>query len=230
MRKAHAGAYASLLEPGKPTVPLATQERLPTCILHVVPITTHTPDRRKSIGKKKQRKEKKTRKEKTRKRKTKKERKEEKRKYKKNKKMQDKRKQGSAYRTMCQFRTGTYPVALLPPGQKTTTPCHPEITTYILHSTWYLFFRTLVLSSFWTSRGHRCRPFPPPVLAFIFIAHSHKGSAIPLLVDFSSSVANSRSLVFCKSICAQEKVPTTSYDYALGGIRTHETDLHLARG
>ena len=24
----------------------------------------------------------------------------------------------------------------------------------------------LVLSSFWTSRGHRCRPFSPPVLAF----------------------------------------------------------------
>ena len=30
---------------------------------------------------------------------------------------------------------------------------------------------TLVLSSFWTSRGHRCRPFSPPVLAFNFNAH-----------------------------------------------------------
>ena len=30
------------------------------------------------------------------------------------------------------------------------------------------FFRTLLFSSFWTSRGHRCRPFPPPVLAFNF--------------------------------------------------------------
>ena len=43
-----------------PTIPLATQERLPrTNILHVVPITTHTHDRRKSIGKqeKKKRKE-----------------------------------------------------------------------------------------------------------------------------------------------------------------------------
>ena len=28
------------------------------------------------------------------------------------------------------------------------------------------FFLTLLLSSFWTSRGHRCRPFAPPVLAF----------------------------------------------------------------
>ena len=34
----------------------------------------------------------------------------------------------------------------------------------------FFFFRTL-LSSFWTSRGHRCRSFSTPVLAFIFIAH-----------------------------------------------------------
>ena len=33
------------------------------------------------------------------------------------------------------------------------------------------FFPTLLLSSFWTSRGHRCRSFCPPVLAFNFIAH-----------------------------------------------------------
>ena len=33
----------------------------------------------------------------------------------------------------------------------------------------YFFFCTLlVLSTFWTSRGHRCRPFFPPVLAFNF--------------------------------------------------------------
>ena len=31
-----------------------------------------------------------------------------------------------------------------------------------------LFFSTLILSSFWTSRGHRCRPFYPPVFAFNF--------------------------------------------------------------
>ena len=31
-----------------------------------------------------------------------------------------------------------------------------------------LFFFTLLLSSFWTSRGHRCRSFFPPVLAFFF--------------------------------------------------------------
>ena len=32
------------------------------------------------------------------------------------------------------------------------------------------YFCTLVLSSFWTGRGHRCSPFSPPVLASIFIA------------------------------------------------------------
>ena len=47
----------------------------------------------------------------------------------------------------------------------------------------YFFFLTLLLSSFWTSRGHRCRPFSPPVFAFDF--YRAKGSAIPLLVDFS---------------------------------------------
>ena len=33
------------------------------------------------------------------------------------------------------------------------------------------FFLTLLFSSFWTSRGHRCRPFCPPFLASSFIAH-----------------------------------------------------------
>ena len=50
--------------------------------------------------------------------------------------------------------------------------------------TYIYFFLTLVLSSFWTSRGHRCRPFSPPILlAFNF--YRAQGSAIPLLVDFS---------------------------------------------
>ena len=67
----------------------------------------------------------------------------------------------------------------------------------------------------------------PPRFSHIYRA---QGSAISLLVDFSSSVANSRSRAFRKSICAQEKVPTNLYEYALGGIRTHEPDLCQARG
>ena len=31
-----------------------------------------------------------------------------------------------------------------------------------------IIFLTLLLPSFWTSRGHRCHPFFPPVLAFNF--------------------------------------------------------------
>ena len=53
---------------------------------------------------------------------------------------------------------------------------------------------------------------------------------MPLLVDFSSTFATSRSRAFRKSICAQEKVPTNLYEYALGGARSHETDLYQARG
>ena len=100
-------------------------------------------------------------------------------------------------------------------------PGHPH------HRLDVFFFCTLLLSSFWTSRGHRCRPFSPPVVAFNF--YPAQGLAIPLLVDFSSSVAISRSRAFRKSICAREKVPTNLYNYALEGIRTHETDLYQAR-
>ena len=45
-----------------------------------------------------------------------------------------------------------------------------------------------------------------------------QGSAIPLLVEFSSSAANSRSRVFRKSICAQEKVPTNFTSMHSGGF------------
>ena len=32
----------------------------------------------------------------------------------------------------------------------------------------FFFFSHTLLSSFWTYRGHRCRPFFPPILAFNF--------------------------------------------------------------
>ena len=93
----------------------------------------------------------------------------------------------------------------------------------------FFFFSTLSLSSFWTSRVVTgVVPSPPSVLAFNF--YRAQGSAIPLLVDCSSNVADSRSRAFRKSICPQEKVPTNLYEYALGGARTHETDLYQARG
>ena len=110
---------------------------------------------------------------------------------------------------------------------------HVRITStyhyaYLLRIHIYLFFFTFLLSSFWTGRGHSYRTFFPSVLAFNF--YRAYGSAVPLLVDFSSSFANSRSRAFLKPSCAQEKVPTDSYEYALGGARIHETGLYQARG
>ena len=80
-------------------------------------------------------------------------------------------------------------------------------------------------------------------LVFVFFSHTFTfqlldrpwSQVLSLLppgscLQFSSSVANSRSRAFGKSICAQEKVPTNLYEYALGGVRTHETDLYQARG
>ena len=61
-------------------------------------------------------------------------------------------------------------------------------------------------------------PSPPRFLPSIFIAHRVQQSHCSSY--FSSSVANSRSRAFRKSICAQEQVPTNFYEYALGGART----------
>ena len=60
-------------------------------------------------------------------------------------------------------------------------------------------------------------PSPPRYVLSVFIAHwaqhSHCSSR-------SSNVANLRFRAFRESICAQEKVPTNLYEYALGGTRT----------
>ena len=69
MCQVHTGAYVSLLAPGKTDYTACHPRKTTRYILHVVPITTHTPDRRKPNGKKKQKRKKdkeKERKEKTR--------------------------------------------------------------------------------------------------------------------------------------------------------------------
>ena len=64
---------------------------------------------------------------------------------------------------------------LLPPlffcdwgGRRTGADIEGFMSSSRLFSTFYssFFFLTLVLSSFWTSRGHRCCPFFPLALAF----------------------------------------------------------------
>ena len=96
------GAYVSLLAPPKTDYTACHPRKTTTYILHVVPITTYTHDRRKSIGKKETRKRAKIkeRKEKARNRKNeKKKRKGKERKDKRSKKRQDKkRKQGKEER------------------------------------------------------------------------------------------------------------------------------------
>ena len=62
MCQVHAGAYVSLLTPGETNYSDCHPRKTTTYIFHVVSITTHTHDRRKSIGEEKQRKEKKIKK------------------------------------------------------------------------------------------------------------------------------------------------------------------------
>ena len=54
MCQVHTGAYVSLLAPGKTDYTDCHPRKTTTYILHVVSITTHTHNRRKSIGKNKQ--------------------------------------------------------------------------------------------------------------------------------------------------------------------------------
>ena len=100
MCQVHAGAYVSLLAPGKTDYTACHPRKATTYILHVVPITTHTHDRRKSIGKKETKKrEEDNGKERKDKEAKKRKRKGNKRKDKKSKERQDKkRKQGKEKR------------------------------------------------------------------------------------------------------------------------------------
>ena len=99
MCQVHTGAYVSLLAPGKTDYTACHPRKITTYeyILRVliVSITTHTHDRRKSIGEKKQRKEKKVKERKEKKKAKKKNQREKGRKEKTRKSRQDvKRKQG----------------------------------------------------------------------------------------------------------------------------------------
>ena len=100
--------------------------------------------------------------------------------------------------------------------------------TRYVNTFFFFFFHTHLLSSFWTSRGHRCRPFSPPGSCLRFL--SRIGVSNPTACRFFIEFAKSRSRAFCESIYAQEKFPTNLYEHALGGVRTHETDLYQARG
>ena len=57
MCQLNTGAYVSLLAPRNTDYTACHPRKTTTHILHVVPVTTHTRVRRKSIGKKRQRKD-----------------------------------------------------------------------------------------------------------------------------------------------------------------------------
>ena len=67
--------------------------------------------------------------------------------------------------------------------------------------------RFLPSATFWTSRGHRCRPFPPPVRAFNF--HRAQGSAFPQLVDFHRMLlTHALALSADQFLCKKKYVPS----------------------
>ena len=96
----------------------------------------------------------------------------------------------------------------------------------------FCIFRThgthLLSSFFWTSRGHRCRPFSPPVLAFDFL--SRIGFSNPAARRFFIECCYLTLSRFPRINLCTRKVPKNLYEYALEGIRTHDTDLYQARG
>ena len=65
---------------------------------------------------------------------------------------------------------------------------------------------------------------PPRYSSTCLLFLSRIGFRVPTARRLSSNVANSRFRAFRESICAQNKVPTNLYEYALGG--THEIDLY----
>ena len=93
----------------------------------------------------------------------------------------------------------------------------------------FFFFHTSTFQLPDKPRSQLSTLSPPPVLAFIFyIAHrvqqSHCSS------NFHRVLLTHALALSASQKCAQEKVPTDLYKYALGKTRTHETDLYQARG
>ena len=64
-----------------------------------------------------------------------------------------------------------------------------------------LLLCTLSLSSFWTSRGHRCRPFSSPVLAFNFYRAYHR-----LQQSYCSSIIHRVLLTHAPALSASQFV------------------------
>ena len=96
----------------------------------------------------------------------------------------------------------------------------------IINNTFFFFF--FFLSHFYSPASGQAvvTGVVPSSLWFLVSILSRMGFSNLTARRFSWGVlVHSRSRAFRKSICAQEKVPTNLYEYALGGAQTHETDL-----
>ena len=109
--------------------------------------------------------------------------------------------------------------------------CHfMTVSFFRVFGIFFFFFRTLLeyFPDFGQAVVTGVVPSPPRFLPSLFIAHwvqKFHCSSIFHRVLLTHALELS-----AKSICAQGKVPTNSYQYALGVARTHETDLYQARG
>ena len=71
-------------------------------------------------------------------------------------------------------------------------------------------------------------PSPPRFLHLFFIAHRVQQSHCSSI--FHKVLLTHALALSASQFVHKEKVPTNLYEYALGGIRTHETDLYQVQG
>ena len=101
------------------------------------------------------------------------------------------------------------------------------LTTIIERRTFFFFFFSHFTFQLLDKPWSQVSSLLPPGACLQFLSRLLTGFSNPAARRFFiSSVANSRSRAFRKSTCAQEKAPTNLHEYALGGARTHETDLY----
>ena len=100
------------------------------------------------------------------------------------------------------------------PGPLTKCPKSEPPTVFLFI---FLFFSTHLLSSFWTSRGHRCRPFFPPGSCLQFL--SRIGFSNATARRFFIRVSLTHALVLSASqFVRKKKSPRTYTSVRSGGF------------
>ena len=117
------------------------------------------------------------------------------------------------------IRTSTIPAS----RRGSRPPLRAIVALRIAHVFLFFVFRLTFSFQLLDKLRSQVSSLLPPGTCLQFL--SCAGFSIPTARRFSSIVANSRFRAFRESICAQEKVPSNFYEYALGGTRTHEIDL-----